>query len=240
MAERRDGDPGAGRRPVRVALVDTGVAADHPLLRDRVMAAIDCDPRAAAPPRWLAPRDGCDRNVHGTGLASIIVDLAPQVELVSVAVLDHRVSCTCDALVLALRDLMNAAIEPDVINLSLEVLRPSRDLLSVLEAWVDRGVTVIQARRAPQPLAPGSIPVVAGPWQEAARLEQRGAGLAARGGRTLAAAPGGAMTYQEGASLAAATVTGLAAAHLAAQPPRRQAFDGAGLWAALGGTRAPA
>lgn len=240
MADLPQAGAAAYVRPVRVALVDTGVAAGLPLLRDRLIATLDCDPRAAAPPRLLAAQAGRDRNVHGTGLAAIMVGLAPRVELVNVAVLDHRVSCTCEALVAALRHLAAAPLQLDVVNLSLEVARPSRDLLAVLTAFVERGVTVIQARRAPQPLAPGVIPVVAGPWREAARVELRGPGLAARGARTASLAPGGGQTHQQGASLAAATITGLTAAYLAGRRPPRRAFDAARLYAALGGSGTPA
>jgi subtilisin family serine protease len=76
---------GATGSGVTVAIVDSGLEAEHPALRGRVVESVavvleDGEPR-------VVPDEGRDLFGHATACGGIIVGLAPEVELVSVRVL---------------------------------------------------------------------------------------------------------------------------------------------------------
>ncbi|MBK8250967.1 MAG: S8 family serine peptidase [Gemmatimonadetes bacterium] len=98
---------GHGRAPVRVAVIDSGIAAGHPHV-GRVVggtALVGEDPSA-----WQ------DRLGHGTAVAGAISDLAPGVELLSVRVFDTTLATTARLLCQAID--WAADQGADLINLS--------------------------------------------------------------------------------------------------------------------------
>jgi len=80
---------GASGRGVRVAIVDSGIEADHPAVGGQVRGGVvvTCDGRTKSGVRF--EEDSCPRDLfgHGTACAGIIHALAPEAELYSVRVL---------------------------------------------------------------------------------------------------------------------------------------------------------
>jgi subtilisin family serine protease len=76
------GATGAG---VRVAIIDSGLENDHPMLNGRVVenVAVELDDDGTR----VVPDEARDLFGHGTACGAIIVALAPEVELVSIRVL---------------------------------------------------------------------------------------------------------------------------------------------------------
>jgi subtilisin family serine protease len=113
-----EGATGAG---VRVAVIDSGIDADHPALGGR----IDADGSAevvlvdAEPSIRIGPHR--DAYGHGTACAGIIHAMAPDAQITSVRVLDERLSAKSTTFLAGL----DWAIEQgfDVINLSLGTVK---------------------------------------------------------------------------------------------------------------------
>jgi subtilisin family serine protease len=79
---------GSDGHGVRVAIVDSGIEADHPAVNGRVAGAVgvEYDGRTRAGVRYVQ-EEPFDLAGHGTACAGIICSLAPQVELYAVRVL---------------------------------------------------------------------------------------------------------------------------------------------------------
>jgi len=145
---------GMTTRPVRVAVVDSGVHASHPHVRG-VAGGIGFD----AEGRMTA--DFVDRLGHGTAVTAAICEKAPDAEVYAVQVFDRELATTAAALVAAI-DWANAH-ECVLINLSLGTRNP--DHRAALAGAIDRaraaGATVVAA--GPEPgidWLPGSLPGV--------------------------------------------------------------------------------
>ena len=215
---------GAG---VRVAVVDTGAALDHPDLVGRVALARNLvDDSSAA---------GFEPDRHGTEVAGVIaavgnnhegiVGIAPQARLIILRACWPREGAAGDAArcnSFTLAKALAAVLESDarVVNLSLG--GPSDPLLDKLLAELLRqGRIVIGAlppdgRRGGFPTGlPGVIAAgVSGEIEAAAGKEV----IAAPGRDVLTLQPGGRYDYASGSSIAAAHVSGVAALMLSAQP----------------------
>jgi subtilisin len=76
---------GATGSGVRVAIIDSGLEADHPALAGRVVEQVAVELHEGEP--RVVPDEAGDLFGHGTACGGIIVGLAPDVELVSVRVL---------------------------------------------------------------------------------------------------------------------------------------------------------
>lgn len=146
----------AGRtgRGVRVAVVDTGVHAEHPHVGG-IHGGVALDGRGDA------AGDLVDRLGHGTAVAAAIREKAPDAELLAVKVFDRRLITTGAALVGGIH--WAAAQGVHLINLSLGTTNlDHRDALAAaVAAAADQGAIVIAA--APQPGAhwlPGALPGV--------------------------------------------------------------------------------
>lgn len=103
---------------VRIAIVDTGVEADHPWVGGKLRASYFVEDGTV--PRVLAgrPLDVCG---HGTAAAGQVRRIAPGADLVSVRVLAEDRSGTSEALVAALSWLTTQ--EVNLVNLSLSTMR---------------------------------------------------------------------------------------------------------------------
>ena len=109
---------GATGKGVRVAVIDSGIEADHPALDGQVDAEGGIALRVGADDEVLeTPGPHGDAFGHGTACAGIIHRLAPEASLTSVRVLDERLSGKTQVFLRGL----TWAIEQgfDVINLSL-------------------------------------------------------------------------------------------------------------------------
>jgi subtilisin family serine protease len=80
---------GSDGRGVRVAVVDTGIEADHPIFAGRIAGGVIIELDDTAPDGYVAQPDDPpgDPAGHGTACAGIIHTLAPEAELFSVRVL---------------------------------------------------------------------------------------------------------------------------------------------------------
>ena len=204
---------------ILVAILDTGVDADHEDLQGRVIESVNFSDSTASN----------DRNGHGTGVAGVIAaarnnrvgiaGLAPDCRLLNVKVASDDGTCRASAVARGIR--WAADHGALVINLSLEL----RDSSSELEAAVDyawsRGAIIIAAAGNDASASPhypaaylNCIAVGAvGPDNGLAPLSNYGewVDLAAPGYDILSTLPDDNYGCESGTSFAAAHVSGLAA-----------------------------
>lgn len=211
---------GAG---VHVAIVDTGVAVQHPDLKGRVIAQRDL---VDAP----SPRFDADR--HGTEVAGVIaavgnnhqgiVGIAPMAGLAVYRAcwpLGSGAGARCNSFTLA--KALAAVLDSDarIVNLSLggprdplldrllgELLRQGRIVIGALppdgrRAGFPTGTTGVIAAGVAGEFSPGDHTIVAAPGRDVLTLQ-----------------PDGAYDYASGSSIAAAHVSGVAALLLAVEP----------------------
>jgi subtilisin family serine protease len=206
-------------RGVSIAIIDSGVDANHPDLRGRVKIA-----RNLATEHPLA-RDG---EVHGTAVAGIIassvnnnegiIGVAPDVSIAALracwAVAADSLAAQCSSFSLA-RALETAlALKPNVINLSLA--GPSDPLLSkLLDVAISRGIVVVTAE--PEHATPAVAFPSSHPQVLAAHSSMRAVHsdspyvVAAPADEVLTTTPGARYAFLTGNSLAAAHATGVVA-----------------------------
>ena len=142
------GRTGAG---VRVAIIDSGIAAGHPHVG------------AVADGVWIMPdgqsSDFADRIGHGTAVAAAVRDCAPSATLVAVRVFDRRLSTTAAVLARAIRWAAHDG-RAQLINLSLGTTNMRhQDLLreAVADAYA-AGVLVVAADMDGElPCLPGAL-----------------------------------------------------------------------------------
>ena len=128
---------------MRIAVVDSGIAAGHPHVGP-----------VAGGVSFAGAGDWTDRLGHGTAVAGAIRQWAPDAELYAVKVFDGRLSATIDTLALALEWCREHAM--DIVNLSLGTANAAhRDRLRAVVAAAPLVVS-------PADLLPGSFPDVAG------------------------------------------------------------------------------
>ncbi len=144
---------GSTGRGVRVAVVDSGIDADHPALGGMVRGGVAVVEQAGQCDYDPSPHS--DAFGHGTACAGIIHRLAPEAELYSVKVLGATLSGTGNMFATGLR----WAIEHDmqVVNLSLGTTK--REFFAVLHELADMAyfrntVLVTAANNFPQPSFP--------------------------------------------------------------------------------------
>lgn len=217
-------DPGAPVAAIRIAVVDSGIAAGHPHVGAVAsgVAIVGDD-----------PADTADRLGHGTAVAAAIREKAPWAELVPVRVLEQQLVTTARILATAI----TRAVEDGarLVNLSLGTTNPAHLPLfeSAIAAAVERGAIVVSAlgesgtRLFPGSLT-GAIGVAADPACDRFRVGVR----ADSSGTALVASPlprpipGVDPTRNlSGVSFAVANATGLLARLLAARPELRSARE---------------
>jgi len=218
-------------REVVVAVLDTGINAESPLLSECLYKHVS-----------VVESEGIgDAIGHGTHIAGTIASIAPNSRIVDIKVADSRGNCTSACVAEGiLRAVSDSA---DVINLSLEV-EPSPALEAAIDCAWQRGAVIVAAAGMPslestvtglyageqttsgQPCRPPmSAPVYPASYQnviavtgtsekdELAPACNRGewVNLAAPGIRTFSELPGGTHGYMTGTSTAASHVSGVAA-----------------------------
>ncbi len=204
-------------RGVRIALIDTGLASDHPDLLGRVDVQrnfVDSD----------AKRFQLDR--HGTAIAGVIAanadngvgiaGVAPEAHLLALKACwqlqDGRDEAHCNTFTLAQAMASAIALKAKIINLSLT--GPPDPLLSALAERAVRAGIIIVGPETSAPSFPGSLSHVLG----VARSEDQGVitgALQAPGREVLTLAPGGRYDFFSGSSIATGEITGITALLLA-------------------------
>jgi subtilisin family serine protease len=204
-------------RGVRIALIDTGLASDHPDLQGRIDVQrnfVDND----------AKRFQLDR--HGTAIAGVIAanadngvgiaGVAPEARLLALKACwqlqDGQDDARCNTFTLAQALASAIELKAKIINLSLT--GPPDPLLSALAEKAVRAGIIIVGPQAGAPSFPGSLSHVLG----VARSEDRSAVagvLQAPGREVLTLAPGGRYDFFSGSSIATGEITGITALLLA-------------------------
>jgi len=103
-------------RGVRVAVVDSGIAAGHPHVGE-VAGGIRIGRNGEEDDDWA------DRIGHGTAVAAAIREKAPGAEFLAIRVFERELATTADALALAIR--RGAELGARLINLSLGTPNPA-------------------------------------------------------------------------------------------------------------------
>ena len=104
---------------VEVAVIDSGVDASHPDLQGKVSRACVVKETKAGEIKCteIPGKEATDSFGHGTAVAGIITELAPDARVVSVKVLDEYNSCTGDVLIEGIKWALDQNIK--LINMSL-------------------------------------------------------------------------------------------------------------------------
>ena len=134
---------GATGRGATVAIIDSGIEAEHPAVGGRVREQVAVE-LEDGDPVVVADEDG-DLFGHGTACGGLIVDLAPEVELISVRVLGSDLKGRGAAFLGGLEWAIDRGV--DVVNLSLS--SKSEVLFADFHEVVDRayfaGITLVSA-----------------------------------------------------------------------------------------------
>lgn len=123
-----------GSSTVVVAIVDSGVQADHPALQGRVLPGYDFVNHDA---------NAADDNGHGTALAGIVAATCPRCSILPVKVLDSQ--AIGDWGTIAAGVTWAADHGAQVINLSVGATRAPDSLAGAVAAAVSKGVIVVTA-----------------------------------------------------------------------------------------------
>jgi subtilisin family serine protease len=218
---------------VRVALIDTGLDANHPAIQGKITEKKDLTGQGFSP------------DIHATLLAGIIAagttrdtsvwGIAPQSEILAIKACQPRspqaIQAQCWSLTLAQG--MDYAVQrnADIINLSLSGPTGVEDKLitRLVDQAVGRGIVVIAAagNSGPhgQPAFPAVLPNVIAVTAVDSKEQLYSSAtrgdfidLSAPGVEIISTGPGGKLLVASGTSLAAAFVTGTAALVLQQQP----------------------
>jgi subtilisin len=140
-------------RGVKVAIVDSGVDADHPVIGGRVAGYVDVTIDSGGEV-VLDDSPHEDTSGHGTACAGLVLGVAPECELYSVRVMGNR-GGKGSALIAGIRWVLDHGMQ--VANLSLGTTK--RDFFSVLheltdEAYFRHVVLVTAANNFPIPSFP--------------------------------------------------------------------------------------
>ena len=134
----------------RIAIVDSGVDAQHPAVRGR--ARFVAGPSFTAAGRDEPDGGGRDHLGHGTAVAATILRFAADVEVMSLRVFDRQSVCEFAAVLAALRHALTWS--PALINLSLGTtsLRHRGALREIVVAAAERGSRIVA------PVSYGGLP----------------------------------------------------------------------------------
>jgi subtilisin len=146
---------GSTGKGVRVAILDSGIEAGHPLVgevQESYAVSVDAEGNAEIVEDELGDRCG-----HGTACASIVRSLAPECELVSVRVLGEGYTGSGRVMLAGLRWAIERGF--DVVNMSLSTTK--KELATLLheladDAYFRRTVLVASAH---------NMPVESYPWR---------------------------------------------------------------------------
>ncbi len=212
---------------IRVAVIDSGIDAAHPDLEGRVKGAcvvrslggnrIECEEKPG--------EDSYDSFGHGTGVAGIIADIAPEVEITSVKVLNEYNTCTADVLIEGLKWALDRKFP--LINMSLAAREKfAQPLFSLCEkAFIQNSIIVTSRRNFGEVGCPAIfssvISIERGSFDSKYKYRFRPQDIIqyeARGTEVRAPGLKGGYVLQTGTSFAAPHITGIVALLLEAFP----------------------
>lgn len=133
---------------VEVAIIDSGVDASHPALRGKVkQACVIHDHNGKIRCQSILGRRSLDSFGHGSGVAGIILDIAPDVRITSVKVLGEDNTGSGEALIAGLRWALDKKFK--LINMSLATINEKfvPALFNLCEqAYVQDAILVVSKR----------------------------------------------------------------------------------------------
>lgn len=107
-------------RKVRIAIIDTGVNIEHPYLKNNIIESVVINKNSLGKIQIKNLNHSSDINGHGTACASVIKKECPEVEIVSVQLLDKQGRCSLDVLEYGLAYVRS--LQVDIVNLSLALI----------------------------------------------------------------------------------------------------------------------
>jgi hypothetical protein len=126
---------------IQVAVLDTGIDKDHPELQDNILAGISFVYYSIP---WLwNPNAWDDDNGHGTWCAGIVEDVAPDVDLVAVKVLDASGSGYTSDIIAGIEWCMDNVI--DVISMSFQTPEYSNAFHNIVNQAYIQGIVLVAA-----------------------------------------------------------------------------------------------
>jgi major intracellular serine protease len=126
---REDGLTGKG---VKVAVIDSGVAAGHPGFGDKVVKQI-----------WLSKGGSLMKYDHGTHVAGTIHMMAPEAEIYDYRVFGNRGMGVNEAIITAIYDAIEEGC--DIINMSIGSPMPGLDIYKAVRAAYKAGLIMVVA-----------------------------------------------------------------------------------------------
>jgi len=127
---------------IQVAILDTGIDKDHPELEDNILAGISFVWSWIGPPLWN-PNAWDDDMGHGTWCAGIVEDVAPDVDLVAVKVLDAMGSGYTSDIIAGIDWCMDNVI--DVISMSFQSPEYSNAFHNICNEAYVQGIVLVAA-----------------------------------------------------------------------------------------------
>lgn len=216
---------GSGRG-VRVAVLDSGIDAEHPLVgsvAEHVAVTIDADAPGGVSIE-LGPHD--DLYGHGTACAAIIRALAPEVELISVRVLGLTLKGSSTAFAAGLEWCIDHAVSIASLSLSTSNPNQAERFHQLVDRAAFRRMLLVSAMNNERKLTipseyAGVFSVACGPGTDRERFWCNPSGPAEWGACGLdveVAWKGGTTTRASGNSFAAPVIAGHLARILGAHP----------------------
>lgn len=212
-------------RGVRVAVIDSGIDAEHPALKGKVKDAVEAVVEGGR--IHFQPSQTGDAAGHGTACAGIITMVAPDVELYSIKVLGANASGSGDMFLAGLDYAIKQKAQ--IINLSLGTTKPQyhgplHDLLD--RAYHAGSIVVAAANNLPQPSFPSIfssslVSVVKDARSDAFKFGYRYGEvieIVAPGVQVLTTWPGGGYRQLTGNSFACPHIVGIIALIMEAYP----------------------
>ena len=215
-------------RNVTIAMIDTGVALDHPDLHGQISSNENFAKDISS---------SFSGDIHGTAVAGVMVakkdnntgitGVAPDAKLIALKACwpdqADAIEAVCNSFTLALA--INAAIKADVSILNMSLIGPDDPLLAVLlDKAIEKGIFVVAANtgignaneRFPASLK-NVIAVQSSPGLKVQPQDQAIA-VTAPGEKILTTLPQGTYDFISGSSIAAAEVSGIVALLLELKP----------------------
>ncbi len=206
---------------VQVAVIDSGVDALHADLQRRVVRAceifknedgqIECNE--------VAVDQTADGFGHGTAVAGCVLNVAPEVEIINIKVLNQYNACTGDVLIAGVKWALDQGIK--LINMSLATSKKQwfEDMFQLSEqAYIQNSILVASRRNVGGLGCPAMFSSVISVGLEAFEDKYKLAfrpdtmiEYEARGTEIKVLAPGGGYAVQTGTSFATPHVTGMIA-----------------------------